>query len=463
MQIGKRDIIWSYAATFLQIASTMLLFPFILRILPQETIAIWTIFSTIIVLISLLDFGFNPSFTRNVTYIFSGIKELKKTGFYTVKEEDKEIDYGLLKGLINVMRLFYLRIAVMMFIAFATIGTYYIYVLLKTYSNNHTEVYISWIILCSINTYSFYTLYYDSLLQGRGLIKRSKQIVVVGQLIYVIGAIIFILLGFGLIAIVSSQALSVLIKRIASYRSFYTRDMMYNLQHSVAKSGKTILQAIYPNAVKVGLTGIGTFLVSRSAIIIGSLYLSLNVMASYGITIQIINVISGISRVYFSTYQPQIVQRRVQNDTIAIKNIYLKSCIFLFSTYIAGGLSLLFLGDLMLSVIGSKTPFLNRFYIVIILIISLLETNHATAGGILVTKNEVPYFKAALIFGGFTIILLFIFFRYTNLGVLGMIIAPGIAQGCYQNWKWPLVVIKELKIKKQDIYDNFYDIVNRFL
>jgi hypothetical protein len=33
-----------------------------------------------------------------------------------------------------------------------------------------------------------------------------------------------------------------------------------------------------------------------------------------------------------------------------------------------------------------------------------------------------------------------------------MILAPGIAQICYQNWKWPLVVIKELHIKPKDYY-----------
>jgi O-antigen/teichoic acid export membrane protein len=460
VQIGRKDVLWNYAATFLQIAAQILLFPFILRILPQETIAVWTIFSTIIALVSLLDFGFNPSFARNVSYVFSGVKSLKTTGFYTVEGKNTQVDYGLMKGLINVMRLFYSRMAIILLFILATLGTYYIYTVLKAYSGNQSEIYIAWIILGLINSYSFYTLYYDALLQGMGLIKRAKQITIIGQSVYLVAAIILILTGFGLIAIVSAQALSVIIRRVLSYYSIYTVEIKRNLRHVVPQSKKDILKAIYPNAVKVGLTGIGSFLVSRSAIIIGSLYLPLDIIASYGITTQIIGIIAGISMVYFSTYQPKIVQYRVENDIAAIKQLYLKGCLILWAVYIAGGVALIFLGDwVMNSLIKSKTPLLGTPFIIVAVVISLLENNHGIAGNILLTKNEVPFFKAALVSGSATLLLLFIFLGFVDTGVLGMILAPGIAQGCYQNWKWPKVVIKELKIKKSDIYFAFVDII----
>jgi O-antigen/teichoic acid export membrane protein len=74
MIINKTDVFWNYFATFLKISSSALLLPLILRMMPTEMIGIWTIFMTITALSSLLDFGFNPSFARNVTYVFSGVK-----------------------------------------------------------------------------------------------------------------------------------------------------------------------------------------------------------------------------------------------------------------------------------------------------------------------------------------------------------------------------------------------------
>ncbi len=195
MHIGRKDVIWNYAATFLKIASSALLLPFILRMMPSEMVGIWSVFMTITAFTGLLDFGFNPSFTRNVTYVFSGVRTLKVIGFESTSIENQTIDYGLLKGLISAMRWFYLRMAIVLFLLLATLGTYYIYSLLQNYKGEHREVYMAWTLLCIINTYNLFTLYYESLLQGKGLVKISKQILIIGQSVYLIIASILIIDG----------------------------------------------------------------------------------------------------------------------------------------------------------------------------------------------------------------------------------------------------------------------------
>jgi O-antigen/teichoic acid export membrane protein len=235
MDIGRRDVVWNYVATFLKIGVGVILLPFILRTFPQETVAIWSIFTTVITLTDLFDFGFNSSFARNVTYVISGVKSLKTTGYQTVEDGDSEIDYSLFKGLIEAMRWFYSRVAIVVLILLSTAGTYYICAILKSYSGDHREVYISWIILCVINSYSLYTLYYESLMRGKGFIKRTKQIDVIGYTIYLAVAVVLILLRFNLIAIVSAQVLMVLIKRILSYQVIYTNSFRCNLQKTKAQ------------------------------------------------------------------------------------------------------------------------------------------------------------------------------------------------------------------------------------
>ncbi|MBQ7259017.1 MAG: polysaccharide biosynthesis protein, partial [Paludibacteraceae bacterium] len=93
--IGKREIAWSYAGTFFMIGAGVILLPFILHEMPRETVGIWNIFQTITVLVMLLDFGFRPSFARNISYIFSGVKTLQKEGVAHAAT-DAEVDYGLL-------------------------------------------------------------------------------------------------------------------------------------------------------------------------------------------------------------------------------------------------------------------------------------------------------------------------------------------------------------------------------
>ena len=448
MQIGRKDLLWNYAATFFQIGAGVILLPFILRAFPQETVAIWTIFLTIITLGAMLDFGFNPTFTRTVSYVVSGVKELKKTGYEIIenRKTETEIDYSLFKGLINAMKWFYKRVAIILFIFLTTLGTYYMYAVLKSYSGNHTEVYISWAILCIINSYSLYTLYYDSLMQGQGFIMRAKQIQVIAQAIYLFVAIILILLKFNLIAIVSAQTFSIVIRRILSYRTIYTAEFKRHFNNIIAQTRSNVIKSIYPNAIKLGITGLGAFLLNRSTVVIGSLYLSLNEIAAYGISIQITGIISAIATVYYATYQPKIAQLRIYDDKDSIKYLYLKGCFLLFSTFVVGGLGLILFGNWGLMIIKSQTPLLHTLPLVIILVTSLLETNHAYAGGILLTKNEVPFFKAAIISGSCVFIGLILVFKYTDFGLLGMLLVPLLINISYQSWKWPWEVIKQLKI-----------------
>ena len=452
MQINRIDVIWNYAATFLKVAASALLLPFILRMMSAETVGIWSVFMAITSLINLLDFGFNPAFTRNVTYVFSGVKFLKIQGFAAVENADFNVDYGLLKGVIDAMRWFYLRGAVLLLLILASLGTYYIHSLLQSYHGSHWEVYMAWALLCIINTYNLFTLYYDSLLQGKGLIKRSKQIVIAGQLIYLIVATILILSGKGLVALVAAQAFSVVIIRALSYRSFFTIEIKNAINDAAAQPKAEILKAVYPNAVKVGLTVLGGVMVQRSAIVIGSLYLPLESIASYGITLQLIAVIAGIAATYSATYQSKIVQLRVENNMQLIKKLYIKGQGILFGTFLIGGLGLVFFGNWMLAFMGSQTKLLDEGIIGLAMIVFCLDSHHSIAGNMILTKNEVPFFKAALLSGIATIILLLLFFNFTGLGIVSMIAAPGIAQGVYQNWKWPLVVKRELGIRFSDLF-----------
>jgi hypothetical protein len=248
MKINKADVIWNYAATILRVASYALLLPFILRTMPAEMVGVWSVFMAINSFAALLDLGFSPSFTRNITYIFSGVKTLKVTGFHA-EDADKTVDYGLLKGIIAAMKWFYLRMSLILLFLLATLGTFYLWTVLKNYKGAQTEIYAAWVVLCVICTYTIYTQYLDCLLQGKGMVKRSKQIVIIGQSVYLLIAAVFIMSDFGLLAIVSAQAISVMIIRVLVSKSFFTAEIKSALKTVIPRPRKEVLQAIYPGSV----------------------------------------------------------------------------------------------------------------------------------------------------------------------------------------------------------------------
>ncbi len=427
----------------------MLLLPLILRKLPSEDVAIWTIFSSIAALVFLIDFGFNSSFSRNVTYIFSGVKTLQKEGHETKVTFSDDINYPLLKGLLGAMRWFYSRISLILFILLATIGTVYISRLLIDYHGIKNNIYIAWFLFISINTYNLYTLYYDALLEGRGLIRISKQITILGHLLYLLVSVIAIYLGAGLISLVVAQLLSIIVIRTISQRKFFTPEIVSNLKSAAGEDKKDILRAIYPNALKYGVTSLGGFMIQKSSIFIGSLFLALPAIASFGVTKQIMDISVGVANISLATFLPQIANLRIVGNYERIKVIYIKGVMMANGIFILAALTVILFGPFLLHVIKSNTNF-NTNVLIIVAISSLIGLNSGIAGAVISTKNHIPFVKPSLLSGIGTVLLLFVFFKFTNLGLIGMALAPGIIDLCYQGWKWPLVVIQELELKFSD-------------
>lgn len=443
--IGKRDLIWATLATLFRIGSGVLLFPLVLNMLPSETVGVWTIFTSVTMIIGIMDFGFSPSFARNIAYIFSGVRSLKRDGHECVDATDAQIDYNLLKRTIRAMQYFYSRMALILFAFLSIVGTFYIYTLMQNYAGDVREIYLAWAIVCVVNSYNLYTLYYDALLNGRGLIKRKNQIVLIGNVAYLSLAVLLLLCGFGLIAIVSAQLASVLIIRTLSYKSFYSNEITSNLAAVEEVDYKDILRAIMPNALKLGLASLGGFLTFRLSTFVGPLFISLSDMASYGITLQLLAVVSSLALLYTNVYLPKVFQWRVERNVALIRKTFYISTLLVFVIFLCGGIAIDLLGNWALNLFGGQTQLLSGALFVFLVIHYYLETNMVNSTEYLLAKNEVPFYKRYLVSGCITVFLLFLLVGYFDWGLWGVIAAPMISQSVLQYWKWTCEVYKELK------------------
>ena len=444
--IGKKDVLWNYLATLLQIGSGVLLYPLILNKFPAELLGIWSVFMTITALTGILDFGFSPSFSRNITYILSGVNQLQKTGIQTDINKSDDVNIHLFSSTFGAMKWFYGRIAIILLILLSIVGTFYIFHLLD--KNNQLEdkqIWLAWIIFILSNVYQLLTMYYDALMTGMGKIKQSKQFIFISQSTYLITSVILIMLDFGLVAVVAAQFIALIIRRILS-DSYLKKNSLFSKIVPVSHIQKReIIQIIMPNAIKLGITGLGAFLVLQSSVIIGSLFVELKQLASYGISVQIINVIASLSTVYYATMLPKITEWRVHHELLKIKSAYFKTVLIALLVFVISFMFIFIWGYDLFDLIGSKTELLPVGMLTVIFIITFLEKNHAIAGGFLLMKNEVPYFRAAIFSGVGVVLLLLLFVGYMKIGLWGMILAPGIVQLVYQNWKWPVELLKDLK------------------
>ena len=280
---------------------------------------IWYIFLAISSLVYLLDFGFLPTIQRNVSYIFSGAEELLETGISN--KVNKTINYKLLYDLIETSKKLYRNISLISLTILLTFGTFYIYTLVKDL-NNSKQIIIAWILYILSILLNFYYYYFNALIRGKGLIAEANKIMIFSRLGFIIFSFIALNLKLGLISLTIGNIISVIIIRVLSYNVFFTKELTKKLNQQDRNINKNLIRIIRHNANKLGLVYLGSFLILKGNTFIASKYLSLNIVAEYGLSLQIFSVLTGVSGSIITIFISKISQYRVENNLKRLQEYY---------------------------------------------------------------------------------------------------------------------------------------------
>lgn len=444
--LSKKDVVWGYIAQFFSLTTGLITLPLILNMLSTEEIAMNYLMITIGSLVSLFDFGFAPQFGRNITYIFSGAQELRKEGLET-SSISNEVNYRLLATMIHTARYVYRRIGLMVLFVMLTLGSFYISKATNGFRNVNNSLVI-WIVYSFSTFLNIYYSYYSSLLLGKGLIMESKKASIYTSLLKIILTFSLLYGGLGLLGVAIANLISPFANRFISYFYFFTKDLKNKISsYKISNTEKLeLFKIIWYNSKKLGLVFLGSYAISKLGMFLAGLYLSPNEVASYGLMLQLVSIITGISSTLFNVYQPKFAELRVRNDNSLLINGFAFTMNIFYFLFILGTAFLILSGPPLLTLIGSNAVLPSTFILVLFSIIMLLEGNHSNFATFIVTNNRIPFVKPSLIAGAAIGIGSFLSLKYTSLGILGLILVQGLSQVVYANWKWPYVVCREFHI-----------------
>jgi O-antigen/teichoic acid export membrane protein len=462
ISISKKDIWWSYFARFFDIAAGIIILPMILHMLSVEEIGMNYLMLTVGSLVTLIDFGFSPQFGRNITYVFSGANELKKEGV-EVANSGSTINYRLLSTMIHTARYVYRRMSVIVLLLITTFGSAYIYRVTEGFSNVENSLVI-WLIFSSSIFFNIYYTYYDSLLTGKGLINEASRAKVFSRLTYIIVAVTLLYLGLGLLGVALASFTAPFVNRFLSYRFFFTAELKKKIEEFNITNHEKIdlFKIIWHNSKKLGLVLVCAYASSSLGFFLAGLFLPLSEIASYGLMIQLVGILSGVSGTLFGIYLPRFSSLRIKGDNQTLIKDFAFSMNVSYIIFITGIIFLLTLGPWALRLIGSKTFLPPVWLIAIYATFVLLQVNHSAYATIITTRNDIPFLVPAIIASCVIAIGSYLSLKFTNLDILGLILIQGLTESAYDNWKWPLVVHKEFNIKfKNFITIGFSESVNR--
>lgn len=444
INITKKDIVWSFLATFFNIGAGIITLPLILNRLSADEIGMNYLMITVSTMVALLDFGFAPQFARNITYVFAGAHEIKKEG---VAEAHETINYNLVARMIGVAKMVYGILAVISLIVMLTGGTWYIWDVTDGFTNVKNSLLI-WIIFSFSVFFNVYYFYYTSLLTGRGLVMQSKKATIIQRCTYLVLTYIFLLLGWRLLGVVIANLISPFVGRFLCYFYFYDKELKENLKpHQPTKQEKTeLFKTIWYNSKKLGLVYIGSYAINKLGMFFAGLFLSLEEVASYGLMVQIGGLISGISMTYNGTEQPRYSAFRTEKKYTELINLFAKTMNVYYILMFLGFVCLIILGPWVLKIIGSNAQLPTTITIIVFGIMILLESNTSEFATLIITDNKIPFVESSLLTGIAICIGTYIELKYTDFGILGIIIVQIGCSMVYSYWKWTYVICKEFKI-----------------
>ena len=447
ISITKKDIFWNYIAQFFSLASGLITLPLILKMLTVEEIALNYIFLTVSSLVLLFDFGFSPQFSRNVSYVYGGAQTLKKEGIEDVSSAEVAINYRLIATLVKVGQYVYLRLALLVLLVMLTVGSLYIYKVTDGFHSVAHSLPI-WIIFSASTAFTIYYEYYNFLLTGKGAIKETKIALLASRIVYIGLTFLFLYIGWGLMGVVLANFIAPFVNRMLCYRFLFTEEFRTQLKpYNISKEEiSATFDIIWYNAKKLGLVFVGAYAITKFSMFLAGLYLSNAEIASYGLMMQLVNILSTVATTFFITFQPKFAALRVEGDQQGFIQLFAFSMNIFYLVFFIGSLIILGVGEIVLEYIHSNAFLPNKIILSLYILVVFLEANHSNFAGTIITRNNVPFVKQSLIAGTAIVIGSFIVLKYTTFGLLGLVILQGLCQAAYSNWKWPLVVLNEFQL-----------------
>ena len=363
------------------------------------------------------------------------------------------MDYQLLGYLLRTARWLYAILALVAVVLILGVGTPYIWYVTEGFSLVGNSLWI-WIVFSAGILFQVFYSYYTSMLIGAGKIMEQKYSQIASKLAYLVIVICGLYAGWGLMSVALATLISPFFSRFICYWYFYTPGLRAELaRHSFNDSRRKfeILKILWYNAKRTAVMSIGAYAILRTSMFIAGLYFSLDEFGSYGLMVQVVQIVGTVSNTFLTISQPRLASMRTHRNIPALLTAFGRGYDVWLVLYLIGSAITIFWGNDILSLIGSNAHLPALAPLALYCLVMLLEQNHSCFAILISSDNKVPFAPAAIITGTAVCVGTFLSVRFTNLGIIGLVAVQGICQAAYQNWKWPKIALDEFHISIPDV------------
>lgn len=446
----------------MSLSANIILIPALVYYLDGDKLGLWYIFGSIGSIAALFDFGFNVTFSRNITYCWSGIKSLQKDNVI-FNEEGSNVDYKLMKTVLTTCKRIYLILSGSALLFLLSCGTAYIIYI--SHNMDGYEHIVAWVIYSFAVFMNLYFGYYASFLRGVGAISSANKNTIIARMVQITGTFIFLAGGLNLIGACIAYFLYGTVFRVLGRRKFYSYQNIGQKLEEVTENTdqndiKDVFNTVWHNAWKEGLVALSNYGSNQATTIICSIFLSLSETGVYSLGMQLATAVSAISATLWGAYQPQLQSAYVSQKTIEIKKIMSVIVVSYIFFYIIGITLVVFIGFPFLKWLKPEIDMSVLVFLGLCVYQFVLQFRSCYTSYFSCT-NRLIYYKAFVISVIISILLSILTMCYFRVGIIGLIFAQIISQLMYNAWYWAIKAHQEMNLNLREMLQISFDETKR--
>lgn len=428
----KKPLLLGYISILITVGANLAILPFAYLFLSRPQIGLWFNYITLYSLLLLLDFGITTATARAFSHAWSKQISDPETG-------KTRPDHAQYAALFRSCQIIYNKIALIGLLAAAFIATPYLF-LIAGEPSDYRDIWMSWPIYCAGVFLALRQLYLVPALRGMDRIENVYSANIAGKLTQAGVSMLLMAAGVGIAAVSLGFLASTLVSRFLLGRFF--RHHIRNVHKDIAWRGRlegdeAIRENIAPKVFKQGVISLANFFQDKAALFYISAIAGLDASSRYGLTVQIIGLVSALSNVYYNSVQAKLIDQHVHGNMGRVRTYLRNATLIQSGMIVAGGLALFVLGRWFLHLVGMSGSIVDNLGLGVIVAYSMLFNFQLICANYLLIRDDYsmmwPYVISALVF----VVSVGCMAMFRPMSYLDIVLIQLGVLLIYNAWKWP--------------------------
>ena len=435
-------VVWSWMFNVLRLAAGLLLLPLVLHKLTQSDLGMYYVFLGLTGLLPTIDVAFSFNIGRYVGYAMAGAQRLQPQGI-DYSRTDVGPNYKLLWELLIGTQALYRLLALGVILILGVAGTAVVGLRIDE-TSSPPRTWIAWTITLVAAAWEIYSGWWSVFLQGMNQVVLSTRLSSVAYAAKVLIAAVLLFLGAGLLALPLAGLVSGLWLRSQARRRCLAL-LSVSAPPAAGFTLGSLLNIIWPNSWRAGLKLLSLYSSTATLAFLCLKYLGLKANAQYGLSLQIMSIIQGISSVWTAVKWPLIGQLRARQDLGRLRRelwprLWLQRISFFLLAAVV-----LALGPRMISLIDADKQLVPIELLFAMALNAFLDMQFGAWATFISTENRIPTLWPTVISSVVTIGLVWMAIASGWSGIGALVLGPLIVGCLFNYWFWGCEGARTLK------------------